>query len=157
MDGKVATPTLNNPIVASGEAIPFYPIGDRVVVERIAGEEDVVGGGIIVPGVDKDTSLYARVIAAGPLAMDVLTDAGIEVGDTICIGKWSGVQWPWRPKGSSRTERVDVINVKDIYGCQQLASKIMSGKVGIEKRKELDGPSRYRFCIEDDEEQKGAA
>lgn len=155
------SPSLNNPVVRSGAPIPLFPIGDRVVVEKLDIEEELVSG-IVVPGLDKEKNLYATVIAAGPLAMDVLRDACIDVGDTVCIGKYSGVVWEWRPKGTLRNERVDIINVKDIYGSVQLADKVMNGQIGIDLNDDKDGVTRHRFVreltVEEmDEIQKGAA
>ena len=140
-------PALNNPVVRSGAKIPMYPVGDRVVVERLDVQEEHVGG-LIIPGMDKEKNLYATVIAAGPLAMDVLRDACIGIGDTVCIGKCSGVAWEWRPAGTFVTERVDIINVKDIYGSAELADKIMDGRIGIDLNVESDGKERYRFFEE---------
>lgn len=145
-------PTLNNPVVRSGVRIPLYPTGDRVVVEKLDVEEETVGG-IIIPGMDKEKNLYATVIAAGPFAMDVLRDACIGIGDTVCIGKYSGVVWEWRPAGAIRHERVDIINVKDIYGSVELCDKIASGKLMIGPFDEDDGKSRHRFFEELAEEE----
>jgi co-chaperonin GroES (HSP10) len=138
-------PALNNPVTRSGAKIPLYPTGDRVVVERLDVEEEAIGG-LIIPGGDKDKNLYCTVIAAGPLAMDVLTDMAISIGDTVAIGKYSGVHWDWRPKGTLRSESVDVINVKDIFGGVELVDKIMDGRLGIEARDEDGG--RHRFMVE---------
>lgn len=140
-------PALNNPVTRSGQKIPLYPTGDRVVVERLDVEEEQVGG-LIIPGGDKDANLYCTVVAAGPLAMDVLRDMAIEVGDTVAIGKYSGVKWTWRPKGTVRTESVDVINVKDIFGGVELVDKIMDGRMCIDLVRESDDVERHRFCIE---------
>jgi len=140
-------PTLNNPVVRSGAKIPLYPTGDRVVVEKLESAEEMVGG-IVIPGTEKAVSLYATVIAAGPLAMDVLRDACIGIGDTVCIGKYSGVAWEWRPDGGVKFERVEIINVKDIYGSVELCDKIMTGKLGIDLHQESDGVTRHRFFEE---------
>ena len=152
----MAKPTLNNPIVRSGHKIPLYPTGDRVVVEKLEIEEEMVGH-IVIPGMDKEKNLYATVIAAGPLAMDVLRDACIGIGDTVCIGKYSGVAWEWRPPGTHRTKRVDIINVKDIYGSVELCDKIMSGALGIDLHHESDGVTRHRFFEEVKPEMKEVA
>lgn len=140
-------PSLNNPVVRSGAKCPYFPIGDRVVVEKLESAEEMVGG-LVIPGTEKAVSLYATVVAAGPLAMDVLRDACIEVGDTVCIGKYSGIVWEWRPEGALKFERVDIINVKDIYGCVELADKVMSGAVGLGLHLERDGVERHRFFEE---------
>lgn len=141
-------PTLNNPVARSGAKIPLYPTGDRVVVERIVIDEEVMPGGLIIPGQDKEKNLYATVIAAGLAAMDVLRDMCIEIGDTVCIGKYSGVVWEWRVTGTVITERVDVINVKDVLGGVELVDKIMTGAIGIDLHHERDGIARHRFFEE---------
>lgn len=149
----MARPSLNNPVVRSGAKIPLFPTGDRVVVERLDVDEELVGG-LVIPGMDKEKNLYCTVVAAGPLAMDVLRDMCIEIGDTIAIGKYSGVVWEWRPKGTLKTERVDVINVKDVFGGVELVDKIMDGRIGIGLHAESDGVERHRFF---EEIEKGAA
>jgi len=137
-------PTLNNPVVRSGARCPFFPTGDRVLVEKLGAAEEMVSS-IVIPEKEQAVSLYAMVVAAGPLAMDHLRDMGIGIGDTVCIGKYSGVVWEWRPEGTLKFERVDVINVKDIYGGVELADKIASGEVYIDLYKEADGVERHRF------------
>jgi co-chaperonin GroES (HSP10) len=140
-------PTLNNPVVRSGSPIPMYPTGDRVAVERLPVDEETIGG-LVIPGMDREKNLYCTVIAAGPVALDVLRDMAVEIGDTVCIGKYSGVAWEWRPKGILRTERVDIISVKDVLGAVELVEKIMDGRLGIQLHQEKDGVDRYRFFEE---------
>lgn len=144
---------LNNPVVRSGARLPMLPTGDRVAVERVDEEEDVVGG-IIIPGGDKERNQYATIVAAGLLALDVMHDHNIHIGDTICIAKYSGIVWQWRPKGVSRTERVDIINVKDIYGSVEMVEKVASEEIMIELITDDDGQRRHRYMqrVDEDEE-----
>ncbi len=136
--------TLSNPVVRSGARIPMLPTGDRVAVERLEEEEDMVGG-IIIPGADKEKNLYATVVAAGLLALDILHDHNIAIGDTVCIGRYSGVAWSWRPRGSVRTDRVDIVNAKDIYGSVEMVDKVMSGEIQIALNTDGDGQRRHRY------------
>lgn len=68
------------------------PLGDRVIVKRVAGEEKTKGG-IIIPDTAKEKPQKGEVLAVGPgkitekgdkIAMDV------KVGDTVLFGKYSG-------------------------------------------------------------------
>src|SRR3954464_12477740 len=70
----------------------FRPLGDRVLVKRIA-EEEKTRGGIIIPDTAKEKPQEGEVIAVGPGARD---DSGkiqpldVKPGDRILFGKWSG-------------------------------------------------------------------
>lgn len=141
---KTYKPDVNNPVVRSGAKIPFFPVGDRVVVQRIGEDEEMING-VVIPRKDMETNNFCTVIAAGPVAMDVLRDMCVEIGDTVAIGKYSGVAWEWRTPGTLSHERVDVINVKDVFGCAQLVDKIMSGDVAVGLDVERDGVKRFRF------------
>ncbi|MFH1097179.1 MAG: co-chaperone GroES [Candidatus Desantisbacteria bacterium] len=68
------------------------PLGDRVIVKRIEGEEKSKGG-IIIPDTAKEKPQKGEVLAVGPgkvtekgdkIAMDV------KVGDKVLFGKYSG-------------------------------------------------------------------
>jgi co-chaperonin GroES (HSP10) len=144
MESKTHRATLTNPVVRSGAPLPMLPTGDRVAVERLDPDEEVVAG-IIIPGVDKEKNLYATIVAAGLLALDVLHDHNIGIGDTVCIGRYSGVVWDFRPKGAMRNERVDIVNVKDIYGSVEMVDKVMSGEIEIALKTENDGQRRHRY------------
>lgn len=136
--------SLNNPIVRSGARLPMLPSGDRVAVERLEEEEDMVGG-LVIPGTDKDRNLYATVVAAGLAALDVLHDHCINIGDTVCIGRYSGVVWNFRPPGTTRSERVDIVGAKDVYGCVEMVDKVMTGDIKIELNTDGDGGLRHRY------------
>jgi len=70
----------------------FRPLGDRVVVRRVA-EEQKSAGGIIIPDTAQEKPQEGEVIAVGPGARD---DHGkriapeVKVGDSVLFGKWSG-------------------------------------------------------------------
>lgn len=70
----------------------FRPLGDRVVVRRIA-EEQKSAGGIIIPDTAQEKPQEGEVIAVGPGALD---DHGkrivpeVKAGDSVLFGKWSG-------------------------------------------------------------------
>jgi chaperonin GroES len=70
----------------------FRPLGDRVVVRRVA-EEQKSAGGIIIPDSAQEKPQEGEVIAVGPGALD---DHGkriapeVKAGDSVLFGKWSG-------------------------------------------------------------------
>src|SRR5689334_18147823 len=72
----------------------FRPLGDRVVVRRIA-EEQKSAGGIIIPDTAQEKPQEGEVIAVGPGALD---DHGkrivpeVKPGDSVLFGKWSGCE-----------------------------------------------------------------
>jgi chaperonin GroES len=70
----------------------FRPLGDRVVVRRLA-EEQKTPGGIIIPDSVQEKPQEGEVISVGPGARD---DQGkriapeVKAGDFVLFGKWSG-------------------------------------------------------------------
>ena len=72
----------------------FRPLHDRVVVRRIDAEEKTAGG-IIIPDTAKEKPMEGEVVAVGPGARDEhgkLVPIGLEAGDRILFGKWSGTE-----------------------------------------------------------------
>lgn len=72
----------------------FAPLHDRVLVERIEGD-DKTAGGLIIPDSAKEKPAEGLVVAVGAglkdddgdrIAMDV------SAGDKILFGKWSGTE-----------------------------------------------------------------
>ncbi|PJE28901.1 chaperonin GroES [Pseudooceanicola antarcticus] len=72
----------------------FQPLHDRVLVERVEGEEKTAGG-LIIPDSAKEKPAEGIVIAVGAGAKD---DDGeriamdVKEGDKILFGKWSGTE-----------------------------------------------------------------
>jgi chaperonin GroES len=72
----------------------FRPLHDRVVVERLEGEEKTKGG-IIIPDTVKEKPQEGKIIAVGPGGRDEtgkLTPLDVKAGDRILFGKWSGTE-----------------------------------------------------------------
>lgn len=70
------------------------PLGDRILVKRIA-EETKTAGGIIIPDNAKEKPMEGAVIAVG--SGKVLNDGKlraleVKVGDKILFGKYSGTE-----------------------------------------------------------------
>ena len=72
----------------------FRPLHDRVVVKRID-EEQKTKGGIIIPDTAKEKPMQGEILAVGPGARNdkgELIPLGVEVGDRVLFGKWSGTE-----------------------------------------------------------------
>ncbi|HEY5046657.1 MAG TPA: co-chaperone GroES [Rhizomicrobium sp.] len=72
----------------------FRPLGDRVVVRRVA-EDQKTPGGIIIPDTAQEKPQEGEVIAVGPGALDehgkrVVPE--VKSGDFVLFGKWSGTE-----------------------------------------------------------------
>jgi chaperonin GroES len=72
----------------------FRPLHDRVLVRRIEAEEKTAGG-IIIPDTAKEKPMEGEVVAVGPGTRDEagkLVELGVQAGDRILFGKWSGTE-----------------------------------------------------------------
>ena len=72
----------------------FRPLHDRVVVKRIE-EEQKTKGGIIIPDTAKEKPMQGEILAVGQGARNQKGDLiplGVQVGDRVLFGKWSGTE-----------------------------------------------------------------
>ena len=72
----------------------FRPLGDRVLVKRVE-EETKTKGGIIIPDTAKEKPMQGEILAVGPGARNEKGDLiplGVQVGDRVLFGKWSGTE-----------------------------------------------------------------
>ena len=82
--------------MATKAQVSFKPLGNRVVVEPIEGDESVSSGGIFIPDTAKEKPQEGKVVAVGPGKM---TDEGkrvpmeIEVGDVVIYSKYGGTEY----------------------------------------------------------------
>jgi len=82
--------------MATKAQVSFKPLGNRVVVEPIEGDEQVSSGGIFIPDTAKEKPQEGKVVAVGPGKM---TDEGkrvpmeIEVGDVVIYSKYGGTEY----------------------------------------------------------------
>jgi co-chaperonin GroES (HSP10) len=127
-----AGPRLSHPVTRDGTPIPFFPVGSRVVVERLPPETKIAG--ITIPDTAQALQQYGTVVAAGPQAQGILDDMGIGIGDTVCFGKHVGLNWEWNPDGKESYKdrhRVEIIRAEDILGGKELAEQMVDGRLGI--------------------------
>ena len=72
----------------------FRPLGDRVVVRRVA-EDQKTPGGIIIPDTAQEKPQEGEVISVGPGALDEngkRVAPEVKAGDFVLFGKWSGTE-----------------------------------------------------------------
>ena len=74
----------------------FKPLGNRVVVEPLEGEEQMSSGCIYIPDTAKEKPQEGTIVAVGP---GRLTDEGsrvpmeLEVGDSVVYSKYAGTEY----------------------------------------------------------------
>ena len=72
----------------------FTPLHDRVLVERVEGEEKTAGG-LIIPDNAKEKPAEGVIVAAGAGLRDDDGDRialDVKQGDKVLFGKWSGTE-----------------------------------------------------------------
>ncbi len=70
------------------------PLGDRVLVKRLEGEEKTAGG-IIIPDAAKEKAQTAQVISVGAGRRDTsgaVTPLDVRAGDIVYFGKYAGTE-----------------------------------------------------------------
>ncbi len=70
------------------------PLGDRVLVKRIEGEERTASG-IIIPDVAKEKAQTGAVLAVGAGKRDIdgqVVPLEVKVGDVVYFGKYAGTE-----------------------------------------------------------------
>ena len=76
--------------------VSFKPLGNRVVIEPIEGDEQVSAGGIYIPDTAREKPQDGKVVAVGPGRM---SDDGkriameIKVGDIVVYSKYAGTEY----------------------------------------------------------------
>ena len=76
--------------------VAFKPLGNRVVIEPLEGEEQVSAGGIYIPDTAKEKPQEGEVVAVGP---GRVTDDGthiameLSVGDKVIYSKYAGTEY----------------------------------------------------------------
>ena len=76
--------------------VSFKPLGNRVVIEPLEGDEQVTAGGIYIPDTAREKPQDGKVVAVGPGRM---ADDGkriameIKVGDVVVYSKYAGTEY----------------------------------------------------------------
>ncbi len=72
----------------------FRPLGDRVLIKRLEGE-DKTESGIIIPDAAKEKAQTGSVVAVGAGRRDTngnVAPLSVKIGDTVYFGKYSGTE-----------------------------------------------------------------
>ncbi len=72
----------------------FRPLGDRVLIKRLEGEEKTKSG-IIIPDAAKEKAQTGSVVAVGSGHRDAngnVAPLSVKIGDTVYFGKYSGTE-----------------------------------------------------------------
>ena len=99
------------------------PLRDRVLLERVAEEEEQKVGGIIIPDTAKEKPQQGKVIAVGS---GRVTDKGevlpldVKAGDTVLFGKYSGSEIKVDGKEYLIVREDEILGV--VEGVRELAS-----------------------------------
>ena len=94
--------------------VDFKPLGNRVVVEPLEGDEQVSAGGIYIPDTAKEKPQEGKVVAIGS---GTRTDDGkiipmdVKVGDLVLFGKWSGTEVKIDGKEYSIMKESDIMGI----------------------------------------------
>jgi chaperonin GroES len=96
------------------------PLQDRVVVRRIE-HDSKTAGGIIIPDTAKEKPIEGEVLAVGPGTRNdrgEIVPVGVNVGDRILFGKWSGTE--------VKIDGEDLLIMKesDIFGVIETAASL---------------------------------
>ena len=74
----------------------FKPLGNRIVIEPLEGDEQLSSGGIFIPDTAKEKPQDGTIVAVGP---GRLTDDGkrvpmeVAVGDVVVYSKYAGTEY----------------------------------------------------------------
>jgi chaperonin GroES len=82
----------------------FQPLGDRLLIERVA-ESNTTASGIIIPDNAKEKPSHGKVIAIGN---DV---EGVSIDDTVVFGKYSGSELVLESKEYIVMELSDILGI----------------------------------------------
>jgi chaperonin GroES len=74
----------------------FKPLGNRIVIEPLEGDDQLSSGGIFIPDTAKEKPQDGTIVAVGP---GRLTDDGnrvpmeVAVGDVVVYSKYAGTEY----------------------------------------------------------------
>jgi len=100
------------------------PLGDRLIVERLAPEQKTAGG-IIIPDSAKDKPKQGKVLAVGPGNKDEhgkRIPVDVETGDIVLFTQWSGNEIKIDGKDFLVLQESDVIGIIEETGSKKKAA-----------------------------------
>ena len=92
------------------------PLNDRILVQRIDGEQKSAGG-IIIPDSAKEKPLEGRVVSVGPGKWDKGERRPLDVsaGDRILFGKYGGIVYNLETGGQTQFQRDEGIYTMEFW------------------------------------------
>ena len=102
----------------------FRPLHDRVAVKRVE-EEQRTKGGLIIPDTAKEKPMQGEILAVGPGARNEKGDLiplGVQVGDRVLFGKWSGTEVKLDGDDLLIMKESDIMGVLDASAAQAKAA-----------------------------------
>ena len=102
----------------------FRPLHDRVVIRRVE-EEQKTKGGLIIPDTAKEKPMQGEVLAVGPGARNEkgdLAPMGVQAGDRVLFGKWSGTEVKLDGDDLLITKESDLMGVLEAGAAQAKAA-----------------------------------
>ena len=100
--------------MAPKSEVTFKPLGNRVVIRPIEGEEQMSAGGIYIPDTAKEKPQEGEVVAVGPGAKNEdgkISKMDVKVGDVVLFGKWSGTEVKIDGKEYSIMKESDIMGI----------------------------------------------
>ena len=94
--------------------VAFKPLGNRVVIEPLEGDEQISSGGIYIPDTAKEKPQEGEVVAVGPGAKNEngkISAMDVKVGDIVLFGKWSGTEVKIDGKEYSIMKESDIMGI----------------------------------------------
>lgn len=95
--------------------VPVRPVGNRIVISRVAVEEKTPSG-LYIPAMAQEKPSEATVVAVGPGKwLDNGTRAApqVQLGDVVVISKWGGTEIKVDGRDYSVVTEDDVLCIKD--------------------------------------------
>ena len=84
------------------------PLGDRVVIKRVAAEEKTMGG-LILTSAAKEMPNMAEVVAVGPGTKDVQME--LKVGDKVIFSKYAGTEVKYKGEEIMIMDQRDILAI----------------------------------------------
>ena len=111
-----------------GFDLPTYqPIDNNCVCYRLP-DIELSKGGLFVPASAESPHLKGSLVAVGPRARDVLFSNGIEVGDVVIWGRFSGWEHEDKTAAKELGTQFIVLKDRDIMGSDDLADDLAHGR-----------------------------
>jgi len=117
-------------------AIPAFPAQmtfDNIAIWRLKNPK-VSPGGIVLPDVvDEDVENRGVLVSAGPKALDELYSTGIELGQILWFGRFTGDEKQIVKRGSGQAEGQYMLlcKARDVIAGEDLRTAIDAGKIKI--------------------------